>query len=221
MPQSFSCHISQLGLQLLHKSPHQWIYHCLPAVCFSHLPQHHRHIFHIALNLKLMLYEKKCCLCLFNLIFQKKVGHQMGVSQNNGTPKSFHFNRVFHCRPSILGYPHFWKHPNSLQQQKNIRVKHLGFIFFISCRLVKLAKISAWIWNMKFRYVWYDRFKTHVELVKISLKSLKQLEDHFFPVPVASSIPPSLHPRSNKHCLASSSIFMFAMKSGESNVSGK
>ena len=22
-----------------------------------------------------------------------------------------HFNRVFHCKPSILGYPSFWKHP--------------------------------------------------------------------------------------------------------------
>ena len=23
-----------------------------------------------------------------------------------------HFNRVFHYKPSILGYPYFWKHPN-------------------------------------------------------------------------------------------------------------
>ncbi len=35
----------------------------------------------------------------------------MGVSKNNGTPKSSYFNRVFHCKPSILGYPYFWKHP--------------------------------------------------------------------------------------------------------------
>ena len=27
------------------------------------------------------------------------------------TPKSSHFNRVFHYKPSILGYPYFWKHP--------------------------------------------------------------------------------------------------------------
>ena len=26
-------------------------------------------------------------------------------------PKSSHFNRVFHYKPSILGYPYFWKHP--------------------------------------------------------------------------------------------------------------
>ena len=37
-------------------------------------------------------------------------GH-MGVSLNGGTPKTSHFNRVFHCKPSILGYHYFWKHP--------------------------------------------------------------------------------------------------------------
>ena len=38
----------------------------------------------------------------------------LGVSKNNGTPKSSilnHFNRVFHYKPSILGaHPYFWKH---------------------------------------------------------------------------------------------------------------
>ena len=29
-------------------------------------------------------------------------------------PKSSHFNRVFHYKPSILGYPYFWKHPFSI-----------------------------------------------------------------------------------------------------------
>ena len=37
--------------------------------------------------------------------------HDMDVSQNRGTPKSSHFNRVFHYKPSILGFPYFWKHP--------------------------------------------------------------------------------------------------------------
>ena len=27
-------------------------------------------------------------------------------------PQVTHFNRVFHYKPSILGYPYFWKHPN-------------------------------------------------------------------------------------------------------------
>ena len=35
----------------------------------------------------------------------------MDVSENSGTPKIIHFNRVFHYKPSILGYPYFWKHP--------------------------------------------------------------------------------------------------------------
>ena len=37
--------------------------------------------------------------------------NHMDVSKNNGTPKSSIFSRVFHYKPSILGYPYFWKHP--------------------------------------------------------------------------------------------------------------
>ncbi len=36
--------------------------------------------------------------------------NEMGVSKNNGTPKIIHVNRVFHYKPSMLGYPYFWKH---------------------------------------------------------------------------------------------------------------
>ena len=36
----------------------------------------------------------------------------MDVSENSGiSPKSSHFHRVFHYKPSILGYPYFRKHP--------------------------------------------------------------------------------------------------------------
>ena len=35
----------------------------------------------------------------------------MDVSENCGTPQIIHFNRVFHHKPSILGYPNSWKHP--------------------------------------------------------------------------------------------------------------
>ena len=35
----------------------------------------------------------------------------MGVSKNRGTPKSSILIGVFHYKPSILGYPYFWKHP--------------------------------------------------------------------------------------------------------------
>ena len=41
----------------------------------------------------------------------------MDVSENRGVPpKSSHFNRVFHYKPSILGYPYFWKHPYHVDQ---------------------------------------------------------------------------------------------------------
>ena len=33
-------------------------------------------------------------------------------SENSGfSHQIIHFNRVFHYKPSILGYPYFWKHP--------------------------------------------------------------------------------------------------------------
>ena len=38
----------------------------------------------------------------------------MDVSENSGTPKSsivIGFSMVFHYKPSMLGYPYFWKHP--------------------------------------------------------------------------------------------------------------
>ena len=33
-----------------------------------------------------------------------------------GNPPIIHFNWVFHYKPSILGYPYFWKHPNTLPE---------------------------------------------------------------------------------------------------------
>ena len=50
----------------------------------------------------------------------------MGVSNNRGTPKSSHFNRVFHYKPSILGYPYFWKHPYNIYYQTG-RVSSITF----------------------------------------------------------------------------------------------
>ena len=39
----------------------------------------------------------------------------MGVSENSGFyPQIIQFNRVFHYKPSILGYLYFWKHPYEL-----------------------------------------------------------------------------------------------------------
>ena len=40
-----------------------------------------------------------------------------GCFQKWGYPQIINFNRVFHYKPSILGYPYFWKHP--YKQTKN------------------------------------------------------------------------------------------------------
>ena len=34
-----------------------------------------------------------------------------GCFQKKGYPQVINFNRIFHYKPSILGYPYFWKHP--------------------------------------------------------------------------------------------------------------
>ena len=54
--------------------------------------------------------------CMFHpkkdILFQNRIIH--GCFQKIGVPQIIHFNRVFHYRPSILGYPYFWKHPHFL-----------------------------------------------------------------------------------------------------------
>ena len=43
----------------------------------------------------------------------------MDVSENSGfSPLIIHFNKVFHYKPSILGYPYFWKHPHLVFQSR-------------------------------------------------------------------------------------------------------
>ena len=39
-----------------------------------------------------------------------------GCFQKKGYPQIMNFNRVFHYKPSILGYPYFWKHPNEVDK---------------------------------------------------------------------------------------------------------
>ena len=42
----------------------------------------------------------------------------MDVSKKMWYPQIINFNRVFHCKPFILGCPYFWKHPFSFQKLK-------------------------------------------------------------------------------------------------------
>ena len=52
----------------------------------------------------------------------------------NWYPQIIHFNRVFHYKPSILGYHYFWKHPyivesgNSICCQNPLANYMIGFI---------------------------------------------------------------------------------------------
>ena len=52
----------------------------------------------------------------------------MDVSENGGfSPQIIHFDRVFHYKPSILGYPYFWKHPYAnLSSSLRLSAKCLG-----------------------------------------------------------------------------------------------
>ncbi len=52
-----------------------------------------------------------------------------------------HFNGVFHYKPSILGYPYFWKHPH---------VSSLNFFCSLqdrslSLRILEFLDIDPWI----------------------------------------------------------------------------
>ena len=50
-------------------------------------------------------------------------------TQNRGgkPPQIIHFNRVFHYKPSILGYPYFWKHP-----YRGFVFQHLWALHFLT-----------------------------------------------------------------------------------------
>ena len=59
--------------------------------------------------------------------------NHVDVSENSGTPKSSILIGVFHYKPSILGYPYFWKHPcgfpKVFQPRCEIFFRHQGAEF--------------------------------------------------------------------------------------------
>ena len=68
----------------------------------------------------------------------------LDVSKNSGTPKTIHFNRVFHYKPSILGYPYFWKHPfisgDIFQERRHFQAEKLPNDF-------ETVKLSIFRWR--------------------------------------------------------------------------
>ena len=73
-------------------------------------------------------------------------------SLNGGTPKSSHFNRVFHYKPSILGYPYFWKHPYgswNLESMKYLMMTEIKSKFgvwqgFVHVQMWKANNMQRW-----------------------------------------------------------------------------
>ena len=64
-----------------------------------------------------MILSRKACVFFcdktandWHIVSTKAIIINMSVSVNGGNPQIIHFNRVFHYKPSNLGYPYFWKH---------------------------------------------------------------------------------------------------------------
>ena len=57
--------------------------------------------------------------CFLALFFDITDIKTCGCFRKPGYPQIIHFNRDFHYKPSILGYPYFWKHPCWNQQEVN------------------------------------------------------------------------------------------------------
>ena len=62
------------------------------------------------------------------------------VFPKKGYPQIIHFNRVFHYKPSILGYPYFWKHPNFPPRQEVL----CFLLVMLSCRWLAFASNRIW-----------------------------------------------------------------------------
>ena len=93
-----------LGPQYMGHNPKKWRFGVL-MVCFIFDPIGNK------ISQSLLVNSKR-----FNPWVEGTVWHKcwcdLGVSENSGNPEIIHFNRVFHYKPFVLGYPYFWKHPN-------------------------------------------------------------------------------------------------------------
>ena len=57
----------------------------------------------------------------------------LGVSINGGYPQIIHFSRIFHCKPSIVGYPNFRKPQNRWNCILGKNVLNPSALFHDSC----------------------------------------------------------------------------------------
>ena len=97
----------------------------------------------------------------FLLLDQSFHSHcDVGVDPKIGifTPQIIHFNRVFHYKPSILGYPYFWKYPcvfSIFQVKKNGTPN--AFPFHPVSRVDRRASMGEiWSKTPRFLQIWVE-----------------------------------------------------------------
>ena len=116
-------------------------------------------------------------------VFAAREGGLVAVLKSKGiawvfpkivVPQIIHFNRVFHYKPSILGYPYFWKRPYGVIDYPLLMAEILhhqgwwlshylyGFIHPRWCRIssINSRKLFFW-WNTGFLKQggrWFDHF---------------------------------------------------------------
>ena len=79
-------------------------------------------------------------------------GSHMEIFLQYGYPQIIHFNRICHCKPTILGYPHLWKTPywmatcssRPLSRRTTLLVGSLGHRL-----MVTMNDEERWIWASK------------------------------------------------------------------------
>ena len=71
-------------------------------------------------------------------LYTKIIRKIYGCFRKQWYPQIIHFNRVFHYKPSILGYPYFWKHPYKSPETQFHHIK-LGVEFLWQPWFLRLA----------------------------------------------------------------------------------
>ena len=70
----------------------------------------------------------------------------MDVSKNMGKPPNHPFvHRVFHYKPSILGYQYFWKHPNKRLKKTHDNLQSMLWKHVPTGRVEKI--LDNWGWD--------------------------------------------------------------------------
>ena len=78
-----------------------------------------------------------------------------------------HFNRVFHYKPSILGYPYFWKHPYMYIHIVNKWSISSGYLFVWYWSEMGLWTLSKRLNNPRFQNVRPNVQNNHLYLINI------------------------------------------------------